>query len=189
VSPARVAAAAARVPQRSVDAVARRGSRLSHRGRVSTLVVLGVVAAALLVGVIALGVVHQRNEEIGVARGEGQQAAESLTTQVLSYNAPTIDQDAARAKGLLAGGFQDEFGSLLDQVIVPRAREGAVRTHATVTGSAVVSAQPGALTALLFVNQETTSNQSPTPVVSGSRVRVTVVQEDGEWKVSELSPV
>lgn len=177
------------LPTRTTDAAGRWGARRSRRAHVVVLGSLALVAALLVAAVVLLLVDQHHESSVASARIDGEQASRDLVAQVLTYDARTIDADSARVKGLLTGSFRDDFGTLLDQVIVPRAREAHIATQATVTASSVVRAEPNEVTTLLFVNQQTTSTSSPTPAVSGSRVRATVVASDAGWKVSAIDPV
>ena len=59
----------------------------------------------------------------------------------------------------------------------------------TVQGGSVVADSKDDATTLLFLNQVTTSKDTPQAVTSGSRVRVELRHEDGRWLVSQLTPV
>ena len=58
---------------------------------------------------------------------------------------------------------------------------------AEVIESAVIEADPGEVTILVYLNQATTSSRVTGQQVDQSRVRMRLVERDGRWLVSEVT--
>ena len=170
-------------PSDSSTAPGGRGQRTPDWGLlVATVVVLALAATAVLLAVRARGV-EQRED----ARGAAQAAAESAAATVLAYDYRRLDRDFARAKRLLTGTFARDYARTTDRVVRPSAEQYRAVVTAEVVTSAVVRA-PSAeeVVVLLFVNQTTTSNRLDGPKVDLNRVRMTMRQVDGRWKVADV---
>ena len=71
-------------------------------------------------------------------------------------------------------------------MVRPSAEQYKVVVKAEVTAASVVRASDDRVVALLFVDQTTTSTRLEGPKVDLNRVRMTLVEQDGKWLVSEL---
>jgi Mce-associated membrane protein len=107
----------------------------------------------------------------------------------LTYKFDSVDKDLADASNALTGDFKDQFVALTRQTIVPAAKQANIVTSASVAGNSVVKASADSVTVLMFVNQSTTSKDSPSPKLDSSRVRVELEHVGGRWLVSNLQPV
>ncbi|MFD9667552.1 hypothetical protein ACFWAY_39125 [Rhodococcus sp. NPDC059968] len=160
-----------------------------RRRRNCVAIVLSVMVVAGAVGCVAL---YQKVDE----RGQTQAAGDSASSQIpgrlestLSYDYRSVESDLASATDNLTGDFRKEFESLGKEIITPVARDREVVTAATVVESSVVSANPGEVTILAFVNQTTTRKDAPEQRLDGSRVRVRATERDGQWLISEITPL
>jgi Mce-associated membrane protein len=122
------------------------------------------------------------------AAAESVAAARETTMAMLSYRADTVEQDLDAARGRLAGSFVDSYDKLVNDVVIPGAREKKISTVARIPAAASVSATPNHAVALVFVDQTVTVGDS-TPTNSASSVRVTMDKVDGRWLVSGFDPV
>ncbi|WP_433679164.1 hypothetical protein [Nocardia sp. CA-119907] len=68
-----------------------------------------------------------------------------------------MDSEFASATDNLTGAFRADFAQLSSRVIVPAAHRDSIITRAKVVGTSLVAADPGKVTLLLFLDQETTS--------------------------------
>lgn len=116
-------------------------------------------------------------------------AARDGTVALLSYAPETLDKDLANAKSHLTGEFLKYYSDFTDKIVAPAARQKGVKTEATVARAAVSEMQPERAVVLVFVNQVTTSKDRPDPALATSSVMVTMVKQDGGWKISEFNPV
>ncbi|WP_156094720.1 hypothetical protein [Nocardia lijiangensis] len=164
-------------------------STLSRRATIATFAVLGILVGALGTATILL----ERSAADHRATAEAEQAAkdsaESRIPRVLSYDFNTMDTEFASATDNLTGTFRTDFDRLSSSVIVPAAHRDSIITRAKVVGTSVVTADPGEVTLLLFLNQETTSTKYQGPRLDGSRVRVVMTKVADEWLISDITPV
>ncbi len=159
------------------------------------LVVGGVLAAIVLVAAAIAGVLIYRlaaadpnnpPDSQARSRSEALAAARSHAQEILSYDHRTLDADFARAEAALTGKFKKDYARTTSTVVRPSAEQYKVVVKAEVTAASVVRASDHRVVALLFVDQTTTSTRLEGPKVDLNRVRMTLVQEDGNWLVSEL---
>ncbi|WP_280265172.1 hypothetical protein [Nocardia wallacei] len=151
------------------------------------------MAVVLAVGVVTTATVTA----IGDARARGvdttAQEARDFAVQsvptILSYDHNTVDAHFTDALKLLGGDFRAQFDDVSQRVIAPSAKNRQVVTKAQVVDSAIVSATSNDAHLLLFVNQSTTSTDSPATKLDGSRVQVTVSRFGDDWLITEIKPV
>jgi Mce-associated membrane protein len=122
------------------------------------------------------------------ARIESVAAAKDSTIALLSYKADTVEKELDAAKSRLTGTFKDSYSQLINDVVIPGAKQQHVSTTATVPAAASVSATPDHAVTLLFVNQTATVDKSP-PTDTTSSVRVTLDKVGGRWLISGFEPV
>lgn len=147
-------------------------------------------ALALLLGAAAgyLKWQDSRVRDAEVARMESVQAAKDSTARLLTYKADSVEQDLTSARELLTGNFRDSYTQLIDDVVIPGAKEKKISALANVPAVASVSADPGHAVALVFVNQ-TVVVADGTPTSTNSSVRVTMDKVGDRWLISEFDPV
>jgi Mce-associated membrane protein len=122
------------------------------------------------------------------ARTESVAAARDATAAILSYKADSVEQDLGSARDRLTGSFLDSFTDLINNVVIPGAREKKISAAAKVSAAASVSASAKHAVALVFVNQ-TIVIGGGAPSGSSSSVRVTLDKVDDRWLVSGFDPV
>lgn len=115
-------------------------------------------------------------------------AAKESTIQMLSYKPDTVEQQLNGARDLLTGEFRDSYTSLINDVVIPGAKQQQISAVASVPAAASVSADPTHAVVLVFVNQTVVVGQDP-PSDTASSVRVTMEKVDGRWLISEFEPV
>lgn len=153
-------------------------------------VVLGSLAlVALLLGAALTlnGAFSARATENG--QREGRDFAVAAVPGLLSYDFNTVDAHFADVLDDLGGDFRTQFEEVSREVIVPSAKKRQVVTTAEVIESSVVDAAEDHVDLLLFVNQSTTSTDSPETKLDGSRVKVTSTRDGDRWLVTAMTPV
>ena len=156
---------------------------------------LAAVLAALLVasagaaGAVYWWIYRPDQQSNGAAQQRVTEAAREGTVALLSYAPETLDKDLANAKSHLTGEFLKYYSDFTDKIVAPAAKQKGVKTEATVARAAVSEMQPDRAVVLVFVNQVTTSKDRPDPALATSSVMVTMVKQDGGWKISEFNPV
>lgn len=153
-------------------------------------IVLGVVAVVLALVAGLFGFFALRQAQIESARGAASAAAEEKVTALLSYDYRTIQNDQGDRGAMVTGQFKDDYASLIADIVGPAASQQQLTTRSSVVSSSVVGTDgTDQVTLLMFLNQTTQSAAKPDPTLSGSRIRVTMQEVDGNWLVSELTPV
>jgi Mce-associated membrane protein len=159
----------------------------------SRVVAFGVLPGLALVLAMAAGFLKWQDNSVRnseVARIESVQAAKDTTTKILSYKPDSVEQQLNDARNLLTGDFRDQYTSLINDVVIPGAKEKQISAVASVPehGAASVSAEPNHAVVLLFVNQTVVVGQDA-PTDTASSVRVTLDKEGDRWLISKFDPV
>ncbi|WP_410874321.1 h domain protein [Nocardia sp. A7] len=152
----------------------------------SALAAVGVIAAVVL-GVSGFQLWQQDKTE--QARTDAMSTAGRTVSAMFTYEPATVDTELPRAADNLTEQFRTEYLKLIEQAIAPGAKEKQLTVKATTQAEGVVSADPEHAVVLLYLNQLTTSKDSPQGTTSGSRVRVTLDKADNRWLVSQVTPV
>jgi Mce-associated membrane protein len=162
-----------------------------RRFRWSRMLALGVLPALALVLGAAAGFLKWQDSSIRTAeaaQAESVQVAKDSTVAMLSYAPDTVEQQLNGARDLLTGEFRDSYTSLINDVVIPGAKEKGISAVATVPKAASVSADENHAVVLVFVNQTVTVGTDP-PTDTASSVRVTLDKVDDRWLISEFEPV
>jgi Mce-associated membrane protein len=159
----------------------------------SRVVAFGVLPALALVLALAAGYLKWQDNSVRnseTARIESVQAAKDTTVKMLSYKPDSVDKELNDARGLLTGDFRDQYTSLINDVVIPGAKEKQISAVATIPehGAASVSADPNHAVVLLFVNQTVVVGQDA-PTDTASSVRVTLDKVGDSWLISKFDPV
>jgi len=151
-------------------------------------VVLPIIALLLTLGAGWLRWALAAAEETQTADVESVRVASEVTASLLSYNPATVDTDLRAAETELTGTFREAYTSLVDDVVIPGAREKQIFSTAAVPAASLVSASRNHAVVLVFVDQ-TTVVGSDAPTQSASSVRVTLDKVDGRWLISDFAPI
>ena len=116
-------------------------------------------------------------------------AATDGTVALLSYSADSLDKDFAAARSHLAGDFLSYYDQLSQQSLAPMAKQKSMKTTAKVSGAAVSELHPDSAVVLVFVDQVTTTKDSPQPSVAVNSVLVHLSRINGSWLITKFSPV
>lgn len=115
-------------------------------------------------------------------------AAADLTQRTLSYDHRTFDNDMEVARARMTPEFRDEYDATMEQV---RANTEAneIVLQAVVVSSAIIRMTEDEATMLVFVNQATSagSEEARNEQLTRSSLVVTLVDDDGDWVMSELT--
>jgi Mce-associated membrane protein len=151
--------------------------------------VLGVliIVFAIVVGFMLPGYLDDRASE--QARIDAPEAAARQAEAMLGYQFDTVETELPKAAEGLTGDFKDEYTQLIEQAIIPGAKDKQLTVKVSVQAKSVVDAGPDDATVLLFLNQVTTGKDTPQAVTSGSRIRMSMHKEDGVWLTSDLTPL
>ncbi|MCU1643017.1 MAG: putative rane protein [Nocardia sp.] len=154
-----------------------------------TLGMAVVGAVASLAGTVYTGTELHHDSATAAAGRAATAAARESVAALLSYDFNTVDQQFKARYDSLTGDFKNEFQSLGDQKIIPAAKDRHIVTKAEVVSVGVVGQSPDHVTLLVFVNQTTTNSDSPDPKLDGSRIRVSMTDTTGGWRIAGLEPI
>ncbi|MBW0020112.1 MAG: hypothetical protein JO236_21575 [Mycobacterium sp.] len=116
-------------------------------------------------------------------------AASDGTVALLSYGPDTLDKDFAAARSHLTGDFLSYYDQLSQQTVGPAAKQKSLKTTARVVRAAVSDLRPNSAVVLVFVDQTTTTKDSPEPTMAASSVLVRMADINGKWLITKFDPV
>lgn len=108
---------------------------------------------------------------------------------MFSYEHTTVETELPKAADNLADPFRKDYLTLIEKAIVPGAKEKQLTVAATTQAAGIVSADRAHAVVMLYLNQVTTSKDSPQGTTSGSRVRVEMDKSDDRWLVASVTPI
>lgn len=152
-----------------------------------------LIVLLLISGGVALWMYFQYHEpdqetSPGVARA-AISAASDGTVALLSYSSDSLDKDFATARAHLSGDFLSYYDQFTKQIVAPAAKQKNLKTSAHVMRAAVQELHPTSAVVLLFVDQSTTTKDSPDPSMSASSVLVNMALVDGKWLITKFTPI
>lgn len=151
-----------------------------------SLVVAAVAAAALLAGALVVGLTRGGGDVDDAGADQAEAVAVRSLGPVLSYDYKTLDQDAAAARSYLTTSYAKDYDKLF-AVIKQNAPGLKAVVQAKVVEAGVVRTGEDRVEVLLFVDQTTTNAKTTAPVVYKNQVTATMVRQDGEWLVGDLT--
>jgi Mce-associated membrane protein len=175
-------------PRWTRERLVRLGRSMAEQPR-KALVALGCVAGVLALAAGALVYLVEGNYADQQARTAALQVAQDRAISLLSYDYRTIDRQVANNDDALTGKFKDDYTTLVNKVIFAAVKAQQVTTQTQVVAQSVVSGNTHDVTVLLFLNQQSQMKGQAAPVLTGSRLRVTLENNDNKWQISDLTPV
>jgi Mce-associated membrane protein len=119
---------------------------------------------------------------------EAVQAARDSTVAMLAYQPDTVGQKLHAAADRLTGSFRADYENLVDDVVIPGARDKKVTTLVSVPTASLVTSSPSHAVVLVFVNQNVTVGSDP-PTDNATAVKVTLDKLGQRWLVSGFEPI
>ena len=160
----------------------------ARRGRTWVpLTALGVTAALLTAGTGYLAWQVREQARAETAREEATASARDAARLLFSYNHETLQADFDKGLSVTTGEFRDQYRRTTQDVVSDVAKEYKAVVVAEVIEAAIVQAEASRVTALVFLNQATTSTRVQGQQVDQSRVRMQLVLRDGRWLVDAVS--
>lgn len=126
--------------------------------------------------------------EVAAAQTQSVAAAKDSAIAMLSYRADTAENQLMAARDRLTGAFRDAYSALIQNVVIPGAKQKHISAVATVPAVAAVSANPNHAVVLVFVDQSITVG-ADTPTSTASSVKVTLDKVGEQWLISDFTPV
>ena len=131
----------------------------------AVLVLLMVVCAGLAASLYFKQYRPSQQTDPGVAATVVRSASDG-TVALLSYAPESLDKDFATARSHLSGEFLSYYNDLTQRIIAPAAKQKSLKTTAHVVAAALSELRPDSAVVLVYVDQTTTSNDSPDPTKS-----------------------
>lgn len=151
--------------------------------------VMAAVAAVALAAALYFLQFRPDQQTDAAAKQEVLNAATEGTVAILSYSPENLDQALTSAQSYLTGDFGSYYRDFAQQIVKPAAMEKEVTTSAAVVSAAVTEISPDSAVVLVFVNQQTMSNERQEPSLAASSVVIRLTKVDGVWKINEFTPV
>lgn len=155
--------------------------------------VFAYLVLPLLVLTMALGVGYLKWQSGTTTQSQGAAAASVAAatdgaTAMLSYRADHVDQDLVAASERMTGAFQNEYTSLINDLVIPGAKEKRISAVATVPAAALLSAEGDRAQVLVYIDQTTTIGADP-PTDTRSSARVEMQKVGDKWMIAGFEPI
>jgi Mce-associated membrane protein len=148
-----------------------------------------VLAAATSIGVWQT--IDNRELDAGdsaAARQTVVDTVKSTVVKMLTYTPDNADTTLNSVKSLLTGKFRDSFSDLVDQAVIPGAKEKNITATAQVVAAGVESLTRDKASVLAFINQRTTVPPAA-PSDAASSVHVGLQKINGPWLIDAFDPI
>ncbi|WP_330183660.1 h domain protein [Nocardia sp. NBC_01503] len=123
------------------------------------------------------------------ARTDAVAAAQHTVETMSSYQYETVDKEMPKAADNMTGDLRDTYLKLIQQTVIPTAKEKKINVQATVQASGVISTDRDHAAVLIFMNQVTTSDSLPQGTITSSRLRVELTKDGSHWLATAVTPV
>jgi Mce-associated membrane protein len=175
-------------PDENIEAAVPTPQRNSRQRQVIAFGLLPTLLIVLAFGAGYLKWLDSSARDAQLAGTGAARAATDSTVAMLSYKPDTVENDLGAARDRLTGDFKGSYTSLINDVVIPGAKQKLISAQAKVVGAAPVSANARHAVVLVFVNQTVTIAGDP-PTETASSVRVTLDKIGGHWLISQFDPV
>jgi Mce-associated membrane protein len=156
--------------------------------RMMAYVVLPTVVLAMAGGAGYAKYLQARHHALDTARSESVAAARDITIAMLSYTPDGAATNLGAARDKMTGPLLDSYTSLIDDVVIPGAKQKQISAAATVAAAAPLTVTETHAVILIFVDQSITQGKEA-PSGTASSVRVTLDKVDSQWRASGFDPV
>ena len=157
---------------------------VGRRSRVALIIAIAVAAAVAGASWHADHGARQRDAAARHALGAATAAAQAI----FSYDYRSFDTSVSNGRTFVTGRFADEYAQTTAALKANAVAEKAV-VRASVSATGVVSARPGRVELLLFLNQYRRNANITGEKVDQNRVALTLVPVRGEWKVAQATAI
>ncbi len=150
------------------------------------LTAVGLAVALLAGGTGALAWELRQQDRADAAAVDAVAAARDAARLLFSYDHKTLQADFDKGLAVTTGDFRAQYMRTTKDVVSPVAVQYKAVVKAEVVEAAVIDARADEVTALVFLNQATTSTRVQGQQVDQSRVRMRLVPRGGRWLVEEV---
>jgi Mce-associated membrane protein len=151
--------------------------------------VFGIVVAVLAViaGLIFYHADHYAR--LDAARADAVKQGEGAVGRLMSYSFRTSGRQVEKTEDLVTGKFKDDYAQFINSKVIPGARDKQINVQTSVDRSAVISSSLSEAVLVMYIDVESEALLGFDAGSSTGALRVTLKEEDGRWKVSDLTPV
>jgi Mce-associated membrane protein len=149
-------------------------------------VILGVVAVALVVGLVLTLLQLNNKDAVDNARTNALSAARTYAIELSSYNYQNLNQDFATVESHSTPTFKKSFSLSSDALKSTLVRFKA-SSVATLLASAVVSATTSQVVVLIFLSQTVSNSTQKQPNTDRSQIQMTLQNSSGHWLIGEVT--
>jgi Mce-associated membrane protein len=160
-------------------------------GRRARVFAFGVLPALALLLAIGAGVLKWQTGVAATKAEAGQesvQAARDIATVMLTYEPDKIEEQLVAARDLLTGPFRESYTTMINDVVIPGAKNQRITAITNIPGAASISADAHHAQVMLYVDQKVTIGDGA-PTNNLSTVRVTLDKVGDRWLMSNFEPV
>jgi Mce-associated membrane protein len=150
--------------------------------------VLAIVATATLGGWQAVKGRELDSADSAAARQTVLDTVRSAVPKLLSYTPDNVDTTLNANKSLLTGNFRDSYSSLVNETVIPGAKQKNITAVAQVPAAAVESLTTDKASMIVFINQQVTVPPAA-PTTTASSVRVGLQKINGAWLIDAFDPI
>jgi len=160
--------------------------------RVPAALAAATVLLLLLTGLATWGYLAEREntrteQTISAAPHEATDSAREIVTQMFTYDHRTVDADLGKVRDRLTGPALKEFVDKSMPTVASSAKQQQASVMSTVAAAAPQEvADAEHVTVLVMLNRMVSTKDNPKATASASRLTVSMVREDGAWKLSQL---
>ncbi|MFD9681847.1 hypothetical protein ACFWAD_18355 [Rhodococcus sp. NPDC059969] len=147
-----------------------------------------VIIAGVLVVVAALGwgafATWQKSVDDD-ARTSALESGRQFATDLATYNFENLDQNLSVVRDNSVGEFAGQYAQVaanLQNMIV----QYQATSSAQIISAGLASSDRDNAEVLVFLDQTITNTNSPDPRIDRNRMQLSLVREDGEWKLSNV---
>ncbi|MBY0443561.1 MAG: hypothetical protein K2Q25_15755 [Mycobacteriaceae bacterium] len=128
------------------------------------------------------------SRDADLARLESVRAARDCTVVLMSFQPDTIETHLTSARKCLTTGFAGTYTRVVNEMVIPYAKENHVSAVAQLSAAAPVSASENRAVVMVFVDQSLTTPHSP-PAQNYSSIRVALERVAGRWLICGFDPI
>lgn len=145
-----------------------------------------LAAAVVLLGLLGWGTYtiwqsHQQEQ----ARTDALNAGRRYATDLATYSFENLDNNLSVVRGNSVGEFAGQYtqvaSSLKDMIVQYKATSSA-----EIIQAGLASADRDSAEVIVFLDQTVTNSNSPEPRVDRNRMQLSLVHEDGNWKLANV---
>lgn len=155
-------------------------------GKRTALIAAGVVVVLAVLAALGWGgyTIWQKSA-VEDARASALDSGSQFATDLATYNYQNLDQNLAIVRDNSVGEFAGQYAQVasnLQNMIV----QYQATSSAKILSAGLASADRDNAEVLVFLDQTITNTNSPDPRIDRNRMQLSLVREDGKWKLSKV---